>query len=69
MSTYSQSITAALAQDKRKPARVMTPRDRNYLSGKAQGLFAGTRQSTIFYNPTDKQLDAIFDGTLWGHKQ
>lgn len=68
MNKYAISMIKALNKDVCKPPRIKTPRDRHYLSGKAQGLFSGTRQAVMFYNPSDEQLDAIFSGTLWGYR-
>lgn len=43
MSSYLKSVTKALDSDQRKLARVKPTQDRNYLSGKAQRLFANER--------------------------
>ena len=47
MSNYLKSVTKALASDQRKSARVKPTQDRNYLSGKAQRLFANERPIVI----------------------
>ena len=60
-------IKAHLASAESKPPRRIKKRDTSYLSQQAQGLFVN-KSSQIFINPTDHQLDKIFQGELWGYK-
>ena len=50
-----------------KPARVKKGRDKNHLIRLAQGQRA-SQPATIFINPTDDQLDKIFNGEIAGYK-
>lgn len=59
-------IKAHLQSAESKPPRRIKKRDGDYLSQQARGLFA-YKPGQIFLNPTDHQLDKIFDGELWGY--
>lgn len=50
-----------------KPARVRKRRDKNHLIRLAQGQ-RNSQTATIFINPTDHQLDKIFNGEIAGYK-
>lgn len=56
----------ALERAQTKPARVLPRRDRQYLIEIANGAFTN-KQGQIFYNPTERQLDKIFEGKLYGY--
>lgn len=62
---YETRINLDRAKD--KPARVLPRRDSGYLIELANGAFTN-KQGQIFYNPSDRQLDKIFDGELYGHR-
>ena len=49
-----------------KPARVLPRRDKQHLIELANGTFR-IKQGQIFYNPTERQLDKIFEGELYGY--
>lgn len=59
-------IPKALELAQTKPARVLPRRDRQYLIEIANGAFTN-KQGQIFYNPTERQLDKIFEGELYGY--
>lgn len=56
-----------LDRAKAKPARVLPRRDSSYLIELANGAFTN-KQGRIFYNPSDRQLDKIFEGALYGYR-
>lgn len=60
-------VKAHLYRAKDKPARVLPRRDSGYLIELANGAFTN-KQGQIFYNPSDRQLDKIFDGALYGYR-
>lgn len=62
----SHQSVKALEAAQTKPARVLPRRDRQYLTELANGAFR-IKQGQIFYNPTERQLDKIFEGELYGH--
>ena len=59
-------IKAHLNKAKSKPLRRLRRRDSSYLIEQCQGLFKN-KPGQIFINPTDHQLDKIFNGELWGY--
>lgn len=59
-------IKAHLYRAKNKPARVFPRRDSSYLIELANGAFTSNK-GQVFYNPSDRQLDKIFDGELHGY--
>lgn len=59
-------IRTHLSKAQIKPARVLPRRDRQYLIEIANGAFTN-KQGQIFYNPTERQLDKIFEGKLYGY--
>ena len=62
----SHQSVKALEVAQTKPARVLPRRDRQYLIEIANGAFTN-KQGQIFYNPTERKLDKIFEGELYGH--
>lgn len=61
------SIRSHLETIADKPARVKKGRDKAYLIRLAQGQRA-SQPATIFLNPTDDQLDKIFNGDMAGYQ-
>ena len=59
-------ISIHLNKAKSKPLRRLRRRDSSYLIEQCQGLFKN-KPGQIFINPTDHQLDKIFNGELWGY--
>lgn len=59
-------IRTHLTKAQIKPARVLPRRDRLYLIEIASGALTN-KQGQIFYNPSDRQLDKIFEGKLYGY--
>ena len=62
---YEARISLDRAKD--KPARVLPRCDNSYLIELANGAFTN-KQGQIFYNPSDRQLDKIFNGELYGYR-
>ena len=62
----SHQSVKALEAAQTKPARVLPRRDRLYLIEIASGALTN-KQGQIFYNPSDRQLDKIFEGKLYGY--
>lgn len=56
-----------LERSKDKPARVLPRGDSSYLTELANSAFTN-KQGQILYNPSDRQLDKIFDGALYGYR-
>lgn len=56
----------ALEAAQTKPARVLPRGGKGYLTELANGAFR-IKQGQIFYNPTERQLDKIFEGELYGY--
>lgn len=56
-----------LDRAKAKPPRVLPRADSGYLTELAKGAFSN-KQGQIFYNPTERQLDKIFEGELYGYR-
>ena len=59
-------IKEHLNKAKAKPARVLPRRDKQYLMEIANDAFTN-KQGQIFYNPSDRQLEKIFEGELYGY--
>lgn len=57
----------SLDKAKAKPPRVLPSRDKGHLIEAANGAFK-VKQGHIFYNPTERQLDKIFEGELYGYR-
>lgn len=64
---YKQTIIYHLEKSQAKPPRRKPKRNADYLAEQANGLFM-IKPGQIFVNPTDSQLDRIYDGQLWGYK-
>ena len=62
----SHQSVKALEVAQTKPARVLPRRDRQYLIEIVNGAFTN-KQGQIFYNPTERKLDKIFEGESYGH--